>query len=179
MYEREPIERFLYRMNRKETWAGLFTFAMTVFGLLAVLSLVVLTVWGFSSYDKANAKLNETNGELVNAQQKIAELTKITNSNSSNADLLKAKTDLITAQQQLAEKDLQIADLKNQLANTNTAPNSPVGSPTDCSKCESDKDKRIGELLESNELLKNQLKDCKTGVKRPGKATDRTPILND
>ena len=179
MYEREPIERFLYRMNRKETWAGLFTFAMTVFGLLAVLSLVVLTVWGFSSYDKANTKLNETNAELVNAQQKVAELTTMANLDPTKAELLKAQTDLSDARQQIALKDQRIADLEKQLAGGITAPSTPGGSTPDCSKCDLEAKTENTRLRAENERISKQLRDCQAAPKRPVKDSDRTPVVNE
>ncbi|HKP69702.1 MAG TPA: hypothetical protein VJV05_10500 [Pyrinomonadaceae bacterium] len=176
MYDREPLERFLYRINRTQTWAGLFSVAMTVVGLLAVMALVVLTVWGFASYNNEHTKLAAANTELANTQAKVVELTAIANSNSNSAELIKVKTELNAAQQQIVEKDQLITDLRNQLP-TNTAPSSPVVPTTDCSKCES---QGAGDLTKQRayiERLEKDLRDCKAAEKRTGKNPDKSSII--
>lgn len=189
MYERdrEPLDRFLYRINQKQAWAGVFSFAMTIVGLLAVMGLVILTVWGFSSYNTTKTKLTETNAELSNSQRQITELRTIANSNSAGADLVRLQTELADAKQQLSQRDLEIADLRKQLENSNSAPGSQVGPAKDCSACEGElktKDGRIAELLGSYETLKNsygevsnQLKECQARTKRPAKTDGKTTVL--
>ena len=176
MYDREPLERFLYRINRQQTWAGLFSVAMTVLGLIAVMGLVVLTVWGFASYNSERAKLTAANTELANTQAKVVELTAIANSSSNSAELIKVKADLTEAQRQIVDKDLRIAELEKQ-SSTNVPPSSPAVPATDCAKCESDKDGRISELLKYSENLNKQLRDCKAAATRPGKNPDKSSIL--
>ena len=179
MYEREPLERFLYRINRNQTWAGLFSIAMTVVGLLAIMGLVVLTVWGVASFNSANTKLAAANVELANTQARVVELTAIANSNSNSAELLKVQTDLATAKQQISDKDQQIADLQKQLTNnTNTAPTSPAG-PVDCENCDSKMKEVVISLRSQNGQLKKQLDECNAKTKSTGKGVDKSTIIND